>query len=324
MPDDVIHFMHERASMTRRHLWAVALVAGGLALPPSPGIAQSPADTNAAAQYNSISLTHFAATIANVFRVEPPKHAEPPVESVCEKIRDLAPGPIDRVLIYNPDAVAQWLVRKHGDMFKPVFAHAPIELPMTTMMPSVTPVCFGTMYTGAPPEVHGIQAYAKPVIKIDTLFDSLLRAGKRPAIVATEGSSMSKIFLERKMDYFIFADARAALKRAGELIEQDRHDFVVVYNGDYDSTMHRAGTESKASLEALRFQVEGFDGLAKCVKNHWTRHNTLLTFSTDHGAHDVEGSMGMLGKHGTKMPQDINILHCLGVIPQNQPPAKQK
>ncbi len=39
-----------------------------------------------------------------------------------------------------------------------------------------------TMYTGAQPAVHGITAYAKPVIKIDTIFDALIRAGKNPLL----------------------------------------------------------------------------------------------------------------------------------------------
>jgi hypothetical protein len=310
--------------MSRRRLWAAAILASGMVLLASVSVAQTPADAKPAAAYNTIPLTRFAATIAAVFNIDSPKQAEPPLEWVCEKIRKLSLGPIDRVVIYNPDAVAQWLVRKHRDVFKPVFEHAPIELPMTTMMPSVTPVCFGTMYTGARPEVHGIQVYAKPVIKIDTLFDSLLRAEKRAVIVATEGSSMSKIFLERKMDYFIFADAHAALNKAHELIEHDKHDFIVVYNGAYDSTMHRTGTESKAFLESLRFQVEGFDALAKCVKRRWARHNTLLAFSTDHGVHDLQGSKGTIGKHGTNVAEDINILHCLGVMPQSQPPSRQR
>lgn len=68
---------------------------------------------------------------------------------------------------------------------------------MKTVMPSVTPVCFGTMYTGAQPEVHGIQKYEKPVIKIDTFFDALIRAGKKPVIVATPKCSLSNIYLER-------------------------------------------------------------------------------------------------------------------------------
>ena len=283
---------------------------------------QAPADAESPAAYNNIPLTRFAATIATLFDIEAPERADPPLDWVCDKVRKLSPGPIDRVVIYNPDAVAQWLIRKHGDMFKPVREHAPLELPMATMMPSVTPVCFGTMYTGARPEVHGIQAYAKPVIKIDTLFDCLLRSGKHPAIVATTGSSMSRIFLERKMDYFILDDAHAALKKACELIEQDQHDFIVVYNGDYDSTMHRTGTEAKGALQALRFQVEGFDALANCIKKHWTRHNTLLTFSTDHGVHDARAIVLTIGKHGKQMPEDINILHFLGVIPRKEQPAQ--
>ena len=50
-----------------------------------------------------------------------------------------------------------------------------LEVRYETVMPSVTPVCFGTMYTGAQPEVHGIRRYEKPVIKIDTIFDVLIR-----------------------------------------------------------------------------------------------------------------------------------------------------
>lgn len=71
-------------------------------------------------------------------------------------------------------------------------------------MPSVTPVSFGTMYTGAMPEVHGIRCYSKPVIKIDSLFDSLRRSGKRVALVAVVNSSMAKIFEERDIDYYLY------------------------------------------------------------------------------------------------------------------------
>ena len=55
------------------------------------------------------------------------------------------------------------------------------------MLP-VTPVCFGTMYTGAQPAVHGIQKYEKPVIQIDTIFDALIRAGKMTC--GTHGEDM--------------------------------------------------------------------------------------------------------------------------------------
>jgi hypothetical protein len=278
------------------------------------GVTQEATKAKTSARCNATSLTRFAATIAAAFDIEPPKLADKRLDEVCDKIRELAGGPIDRVVIYNPDAVAQWLTEKHADMFQPVLEHTQIKLPMATMMPSVTPVCFGTMYTGAVPEVHGIKVYSKPVIKIDTLFDCLVRSGKRAAIVAAPDCSMAKIFLNRKIDYFNPPDAKAGIEKAQELIEQDRHDFIVVYNGDYDSTMHRTGTESKEALKALEFQADGFDALAKCIEKHWTRHNTLITFSTDHGVHDALSGSKTIGKHGTSAPEDINIVHYLGVI----------
>ena len=58
--------------------------------------------------------------------------------------------------------------------------NADLTLPLQTVMPSVTPVCFATMYTGAQPEVHGIQSYTKPVVKTDSVFDVLIRNGKKP------------------------------------------------------------------------------------------------------------------------------------------------
>lgn len=280
---------------------------------------QEPPAPKSSAPRNATSLTHFAATIAEVFQIETPKQADTPIASVRDKIRELSPGPIDRVVIYNPDAVAQWLAEKYPEMFRPVVDQTQIRLPLATMMPSVTPVCFGTTYTGALPAVHGIQKYAKPIIRIDTLFDSLVRSGKRVALVAEPTCSMAKIFLERKIDYFTPPDARSGLQKALELIEQDQHDFLVVYDGDYDSTMHKTGTESEAAIKALQFQVDGFDTLVKGIQKHWTKHNTLITFSPDHGVHDQTVLGKTLGKHGTDRPDDINIIHFLGVIPRSQP-----
>ena len=39
------------------------------------------------------------------------------------------------------------------------------------------------------------------VIAIDTIFDALIRAGKKPVIVAYGNCSLSNIFLQREMDY---------------------------------------------------------------------------------------------------------------------------
>ena len=180
-----------------------------------------------------------------------------------------------------------------------------------TVMPSVTPVCFGTMYTGAQPQVHGIQAYVKPVITIDTIFDAFIRNGKKAAIVSTTGDSMSKIFLEWDMDYFIYDTLEQVNAKALELIAADSYDFIAVYNGNYDSYMHKFGTESAEALEQLRANIEAFEMFYDKIAEHWKSHNTLLGFAMDHGCHEIDGNCG---SHGLDMEEDINIVHLYKVI----------
>jgi len=63
----------------------------------------------------------------------------------------------------------------------------------------------------------------------------LIRNGKKPAIVCTAGDSMSKIYLEREMDYFFYDTVEAVNAKTAELIMKDEYDFIAVYNGNYDS-----------------------------------------------------------------------------------------
>ena len=107
------------------------------------------------------------------------------------------------------------------------------------MFPPVTPVCFASMYSGLEPQHHGIMKYEKPVLKVNTVFDDLSAAGKRVAIVCTAGDSIAEIFKERPIDYYIYDDHNLCNLKAMELIEQDRHDMIVLYNGNYDWAIHR-------------------------------------------------------------------------------------
>ena len=65
----------------------------------------------------------------------------------------------DRVVIYNPDAVAWWIFEKYKDMFAPALEKSGAVMKMRSVMPSVTPVCFGSMYSGVMPEKHVIMKY---------------------------------------------------------------------------------------------------------------------------------------------------------------------
>ena len=259
--------------------------------------------------HNPNSLDTLAAALAYAMGIDAPKEAAEPNPALVEYIdATLGRGGVDRVFMYNPDAIAEWIYRKYPRLTREVTRRCDIELPLATVMPSVTPVCFGTMYTGAQPAVHGITKYEKPVITIDTLFDALLRAGKKVALITYGQCSLGKIFLERDLDYYHFDEGgiEAVNAKAVEVILRDEHDFIVIYNGNYDSVMHKNGPESARSLAELRVNDHMFAVIANLIKTHWKQHHTLLGFAMDHGCHEIDGECG---SHGLDMPEDLNIVH---------------
>ena len=262
---------------------------------------------------HSLSITGIAAALCHAMGAEAPDHAAPPVKSLETLVHDYTHGQgADRLFMYNPDAIGLWLYQKYTEKFDPVLRHTQLNVPLCTVMPSVTPVCFASLYTGAQPEVHGIRKYEKPVVRTDTVFDALIRAGKRIAIIADTGCSIAKIFLEREMDYFIYDTIEEINCKAHELIEQDRHDMIVVYHTDYDAVMHKNGTEADISLQTLDKNIAAFDSFCSAIKTHWQQHNTLVGFAMDHGCHDIDNGCG---SHGLDMAEDLNILHFYGMVP---------
>jgi len=261
---------------------------------------------------NEVSLDTLCAALAQVMGISAPEMAAKPCEKLCDYVAEkLGDQKVDRIFMYNPDAVAQWIYEKYPHFMKEAIALTELEVPFSVVMPSVTPVCFGTMYTGAQPEVHGIRKYEKPVITIDTLFDALIRAGKKPAIVSTGKDSMSKIFLDRPMDYYICDTIEKANAKAAQLIMEDRYDFIALYNGNYDSVMHKFGPESPEALAELRSNSRAFGMISELIQEHWGSHRTLLGFSMDHGCHEIDGNCG---SHGLDMDEDLNVVHLFQVL----------
>ena len=258
---------------------------------------------------NATSLDTICAALAYAMGIEAPAHAADKNNDLCSYIDEIFGGEkADRIVMYNPDAIAEWIYRKYPYYFNAVSSRIDKEIPLASVMPSVTPVCFGTMYTGAQPHVHGIQKYEKPVITIDTLFDALIRAGKKCAIITYGACSLGKIYLERDMDYYHFEDGdiEAVNAKATQVLLEDKHDFILIYNGNYDSVMHKNGPESPEALAELRTNCHSFSCFADIIKNNWKHHNTLLGFAMDHGCHEIDGNCG---SHGLDMIEDINIVH---------------
>lgn len=259
---------------------------------------------------NSIRITQTASTAAALLGFAAPRQADAPVNLVLRAAeRRFGGRPAERLLLYNPDAVALWLYQKYTALFEDVLLNTQLALPVRSVMPSVTPVCFASMYSGVTPDVHGIQTYVKPVLRVQTLFDAALAAGRRPAIVSTEGDSISKIFLERDMDYFIYETPDECNQKAAELIERDGHDLIAVYNGNFDGTMHRHGPEAGESLSALRHNAAAFAALMETTRRAWAGRRFAAAFLPDHGCHEIDGGCG---SHGLDMPEDMNVIHFYG------------
>jgi len=258
---------------------------------------------------NKDSLDTICAALAYAMGIEPPKLAAAKNEELAAYVDQVFDGEkADRVVMYNPDAVAQWVYQKYPEFLAKTINNTDKEIFLSCVMPSVTPVCFGTMYTGAQPCVHGIQKYEKPIIRIDTFFDALIRAGKKVALITYGHCSLSAIYLERDLDYYHFEDGgiEAVNAKAAEAICKDEHDVIVIYNGNYDAAMHKFGPESSRALAELRVNDHMFGIISHLIKTHWQDHNTLAGFAMDHGCHEIDGGCG---SHGLDMPEDINIVH---------------
>lgn len=261
--------------------------------------------------YSSICISSVKASALGIAGIEIPENIEKPnpvLTALAEK--KLGGKPVDRTVIYNPDAVALWVYQKYTSMFTDAALCSDAALPMLSVMPSVTPVCFASMYSGVMPDVHGIKKYEKPVLTVNTIFDSFIKAGKKAAIVSTDRDSISMIFLNRDMEYFIYDTPEEVNEKALSLIEEDRFDLIVIYNGNYDGTMHKHGPEAPESLAALEKNVAFYSELVEKINREWKEHSVFYGFCPDHGCHEIDGGCG---SHGLDMEEDMNVIHFYGI-----------
>jgi hypothetical protein len=236
--------------------------------------------------------------------IEPPDVSSAPV---LESVLAVAPGTVERVLVYAPDAIGRVFLESWPELKRRLVAASDVQVELRSMMPPKTPVCFASMFTGAMPEAHGIRKYERPVLTCDTLFDALARAGKKTAIVAVRGCSMDIIFRNRPIDYFTEDDDAGVTRTTLELLQRGGHEFIVSYNQEYDDTLHRTRHDGPEALAAAKRHVETFVRLRQATEEHWAGYNRALLFTPDHGAH-FDAAKGK-GDHGEDIPEDMEVLH---------------
>jgi hypothetical protein len=254
------------------------------------------------------SITSVTPTVCSLFGVKPPKDSgAKPVDSVL--------GEVEKVFIYAPDAIGEGLYRDYKNLFSGVRKLAPLEVEMKSIIPTWTPVCFSSMFTGAQPQIHGITKYEKPVLTIDTLFDTLARARKRVAIVAVKGSSIDLVFRNRKIDYYSEEYDPQVEMRVLDILKAKDYDLILAYHQEYDDLMHGSTPRDPKALEAFRRHLKSFETLATAFNERYTSENRVVAFTPDHGTH-IDSVTGK-GTHGTDSPEDMDVRHFWGINPGN-------
>jgi hypothetical protein len=257
------------------------------------------------------SIASLTPTICHLLDVKPPRDSDEPALDVVISALEEKNFPLEKCLIVAPDAIGAHLWRTHESELRKILPLAPLHVPLQAVFPSVTPVCFASIFTGAQPDVHGIDSYKRPVLECDTLFDALVRADKKIAIVSVENSSIDLIFRNRDITYFSEEDDQAVAERTLEVIKGDAYDVIVAYQADYDDSLHKTEPFSPSCIQALGRHIQDFRKMAAAANLHWKDKGHVVAFTPDHGAH-IDPSTGK-GDHGLDIPEDMDIFHCYGI-----------
>lgn len=187
---------------------------------------------------------------------------------------------------------------------------APLTVDLQSMTPPKTPVCFASMFSGAPPEVHGIRRYERPVLEVDTLFDAAVRGGLSVALVAVKDCSIDLIFRNRPLDYYSEPYDPEVTSRTLELLTEDKHQLIISYQQEYDDNLHRESPFSGAALAIAERHAADFLVIAEAASKAWKGRRWGIAVTPDHGAH-IDPATGR-GDHCDEIPEDMLVTHFWG------------
>ena len=264
------------------------------------------------------TIADLTPTLCGLFGVPVPEEcageAVPAVIDQADKLME-GEGLTERGVLFCADALADVQREHFPEDFAAIERVAGFRIPSVSMKPSVTPVCYGSIFSGAAPCVHGIMKYEKPVLTVDTLFDAFARAGRRVAILSVCNCSIDTIFRRREVDYFSFhvkrpgdytAADRLAVDFTLRFIEEDAYDLILCYMTNYDHQMHHHGPWSPEATEQAHLAAERFAEIHAAMEKHWSGFNRVLAFVPDHGGHPTDETHG---GHGTELPDDMLVSH---------------
>jgi len=255
------------------------------------------------------SIADLAPTVCELMGVPfPAQNAATPLASVIDQAGHIfsGNGKAEKILLFCADAFGDNQQQHAPEVFERIRKVAGLKIESVSVMPSVTPVCYASIFSGTPPAVHGIRKYEKPVLTVETIFDTLAAAGKKVAVISSNNCSIDCIFRKRKIDYFSFRNDESTFDMTLQALRTMDYDVIVCYMGDYDSKAHRTGIFSDESMAQLELGAERFEQLAAVTDEVWAGKNRVLALVPDHGQHPISDTQG---GHGENCPEDMLLCH---------------
>lgn len=258
---------------------------------------------------NTYSMKAVAPTVCAALGLKPPRPAtEAPIAPMLDDLRGAK-----RLAVLAPDAlgIVAWSMWKDEMPFLKSL-HEKNSILLRSIMPSVTPVNFACMLTGAELAVHGIdKPYQRDDGWIDfqceTLYDVVRDAGGQSAGAGQQGYT-GELLLARCADLAWVAE-RGPAATVRDLIESKYDDalpmFLIAQFGNVDSTFHRLGPSDPEVVPMLEELDRTLQGLTEFL----TRAGTDIIFLADHGQHDIldPAQSGKRGAHNTDTPEDRQV-----------------
>ena len=246
-------------------------------------------------------MRSLAPTVCRILGVRPPGSAD--VEPLVEVVNSM--GEMERLAVVVIDAfgVSTWMAAKLEAPTFNAMANRHL-LHLRSVMPTITPVNFAMMLTGAGPDVHGIRDRTEE-LKLETVFDVLREDGAASATAARALSSLG-ILVSPFADRPGIAESNTddevtalALEAMGNSV-----DLLWVQLLDVDDEGHAHGPQSIRGIAAVKRADDHL--LEMAVRAQEEDYGVIVL--ADHGQHVIlkeDGSEG--GTHGTYADEDVYV-----------------
>ena len=175
-----------------------------------------------------------------------------------------------------------------------------------TVYPARTVTGFSSMFTGAPPKVHGMRSNFVPSlgVKCESIFDSLRESGMTGKLVGI--AHLVDAFGDENVETVTAVTHNddiddALIARARAVMERDDPELLVVQLLSVDQTGHARGSYNSEYLSKIEAADRAIEGFLRWCRNRGYLDDASVLVTSDHGQ-----GIG-IGGHGHMSPTETYV-----------------